>query len=806
MNPWQRKPRPAAESQNSPASRRFLMPETGVEASGPRSVAAAGSIGAVTTGDHSPLTVNVHPAAPAPTALASLPAAPSKLAGRDTEIEQILSALRPHTVSPQREVNSSGAGPIAAPAADGVLPPVLVTSVAGLAGVGKTALALACGHAATEAGWFSGSLFIDLHGYDDKPVQPGQALEALLRALGVDSASIPAAAEERAALYRSELEDRADQGQRLLIVADNAASADQVGLLLPGSRRHQVLITSRHTLPTLDARLLDLAVLSPEAAVALLRAALQQANPADRRVLEAGDGIAELARLCGYLPLALHISAALLILEPDQTVTELAAELAAARSRLSLLDVGEQAVRASFDLSYRRLSPDHAGLFRLLALNPGPDIGLEAAAVLAAYPLQTVRTMLRDLVQAHLLNCVNRRWSMHDLVRDYATELVHGSQRAAANGVGGEETPGAAEPHAQARRRLLEHYTTTALAASSHLTNGAPSSAAGAFTDQDEALAWLDSERVNLTATVATAAATGHQDLAVQLPVILYDYLTWRGYFDDLIAVTTIACDVAHQAGALAAEAGAWNNLGIALNETSRYDEAALAHRRAAELFASMDNHNERGKALNGLGSALHDAGKPAEALQIHQEALTAQRACGDLQEQAAVLNNLSLDHQELGNVAQACAAAEEASSLFQQLGDTTNEAKALCTAAFALQAAGQSEEAQAVCERAIEAARRTAGNPRDEAAILMTCTELLTDLTPQQRIAYLLQAQAACKRANAHDLYAHALSAIGRAWITAGDTSQAITHLTRAACLLEDLGLTSEAADVRELLALLQS
>ncbi|WP_405483156.1 tetratricopeptide repeat protein [Streptomyces anulatus] len=774
-------------------------------ASGLRSVAAAGSIGAVTTGDHSPLTVSVYPPAPAPTALASLPAAPSTLSGRDTEVEQVLSVLRPHAVPPQRDVDHSEAGPIAVSAADDVPAPVLVTSVAGLAGVGKTALALACGHAAFKAGWFSGSLFIDLRGYDESPVQPGQALEALLRALGVESAGIPAAAEERAALYRSALEDCADQGHRLLIVADNAASADQVRLLLPGSRRHQVLITSRHTLATLNARLVDLAVLSPEAAEALLRHALQRANPADRRVLEAGDSAEELAGLCGYLPLALHISAALLILEPDQTVGELAAELATARSRLSLLDDGERAVRASFDLSYRRLPPDHAELLRLLALNPGPDIGLEAVAVLAARPLPAIRTMLRALVQAHLLDCVNRRWSMHDLVRDYATELVHDTQQAAAHGAGQDGATGAAELHTQAYNRLLEHYATTALAANAHLTAGAHSSAPDEFANQDEALAWLDSERVNLTASVTAAAAIGHQDIALRLPVILYDYLIWYGYFDDLIAVTTTACGLAHQTGALAAEAGAWNNLGIALTEASRYKEAVLAHRRAADLFASMDNHNEHGKALNGLGSVLRDSGEPIDARQIHQEALAIQRACGDLQEQAAVLNNLSLDHQELGNAAAACTAAEEAASLYQQLGDTTNEAKALSTAAFALQASGQSKEAQAVCERAIEAASRAVGNPRDEAAILMTCAELLTDLTLQQRIAYLVQAQAACERANAHDLCAHVLSAIGRAWITAGDTRQAAAHLTRAKRMFEDLDLAGEAADVRELLALLQ-
>ncbi|MFF4514799.1 tetratricopeptide repeat protein [Streptomyces mirabilis] len=128
----------------------------------------------------------------------------------------------------------------------------------------------------------------------------------------------------------------------------------------------------------------------------------------------------------------------------------------------------------------------------------------------------------------------------------------------------------------------------------------------------------------------------------------------------------------------MAAEAGAWNNLGIALNGASRYAEALAAYERALALFASLDDHNERGKALNGKGPALHGSGKPAEALLIHQEALAIQRAVGDLCEHAAVLNNLSLDHQELENYAEACATAEEAASLFQRLGDPTNEANAL--------------------------------------------------------------------------------------------------------------------------------
>ncbi|MCZ4120239.1 tetratricopeptide repeat protein [Streptomyces sp. H39-S7] len=681
---------------------------------------------------------------------------------------------------------------------------MLVASIGGLAGVGKTALAVTAGHAAIKAGYFDGSLFIDLHGYDERPVQAGQALEAFLRALGVAHDVIPAAVEERAALYRSELATLAGQGRGLLIVADNASSADQVRLLLPGDGAHRLLITSRHTLATLNARLLDLGVLDPQAAVELLRHALLMADPTDRRATQAGAGHEELASLCGYLPLALHISAALLILEACQTVTELAQELVTAQSRLSFLDDGDRAVCASFDLSYRRLPPDHAELLRLLALNPGPDIGLGAAAVLADRPLPAVRVVLRSLVQAHLLDCVNQRWSMHDLVRDYATELAHGVSNPLQHPVTEGACQEVATEQGRSHRRLLEHYATTAASACARLGVQAAAPTPGDFAGQEEALAWLDDERPNLTGSVTAAADAGHHGIAVHLSVILYDYLTWRGYYDDLISVTTTACRSAHQSGALAAEAGAWNNLGIALSEVSRYEEAFRAYDRALDLFTSLGNDNERGKVFNGIGLALRNSGKPAEALKAHREAVSIQRAADDLREQAAALTNLSLAYQDLEDHAEACAAAEEAASIFQQLGDSANEATALCTAAFALQAWGKPEEARAACRRALTSAR-LGGNPLVEALTLMTCSQL-DDLTAQQQIEYLMQAEAASEQANATELRAEALSGIGKAHTAEGATDQAVTHFLRAQRIFEELGLTEQAAEVSEMIAALQS
>jgi hypothetical protein len=167
-----------------------------------------------------------------------------------------------------------------------------------------------------RAGSRGGVLFIDLHGYDPAPVQPGQALDAMLRALGVPGEHIPEAAEQRAGLYRSEL---AQVTGPVLVIADNASSEAQVRLLIPGSGPHRVIITSRHTLAGLGARLLDVTVLDQAAAVRLLDKVVRAGRPTDDRI--GGDPAAagRLAEACGGLPLALQISSALLVADPELT-------------------------------------------------------------------------------------------------------------------------------------------------------------------------------------------------------------------------------------------------------------------------------------------------------------------------------------------------------------------------------------------------------------------------------------------------------------------------------------------------------
>ena len=321
----------------------------------------------------------------APVALAQLPALVAGFTGRGTELAEITALLDP--------AGDAGA--------------VVVSAVAGLAGVGKTALAIQAGHAARQAGWFSGGvLFIDLHGYDDAPVEPGQALDALLRALGVAAEHIPPGAEERAGLYRSVLAQISDP---VLVIADNASAEAQVRLVLPGPGPHRVVVTSRHTLAGLGARLLDVAVLDEQAGVALLDAALRAARPGDDRIVADRRGAARLAGICGGLPLALQITAALLKADPSRTVSDMADELADEVRRLEALRYDDgggtsaPSVAAAFELSYRQLYEVAARVFRLLPVNPGPDVSTDVAAILAGQPVGEARQVLAGLVRAHLL-------------------------------------------------------------------------------------------------------------------------------------------------------------------------------------------------------------------------------------------------------------------------------------------------------------------------------------------------------------------------------------------------------------------
>jgi tetratricopeptide (TPR) repeat protein len=624
-------------------------------------------------------------AAAAPAALAQLPPLPVGFTGREAELAQVAALLDP----------AGGAGA------------VVVSAVAGLAGVGKTALAVHAADAARSSGWFPGGvLFIDLHGYDQNPVQPGQALDALLRALGVPGERIPDWVEARAGLYRSALAQISD---RVLVVADNASSEAQVRLLVPGPGPHRVIITSRHTLAGLGARLLDVTVLDQAAAVALLDAVVRAARPDDDRIGGHPAVAGRLAQSCAGLPLALQITAALLVADPALTAGELADQMADEVRRLGALryddgsGVSAPSVAAAFELSYRQLDEDAARLFRLLSAGPGPDVSTEAAAELAGWAGDRARSVLGRLMRAHLVEPAGGRgrWRMHDLLRLYGRQVP-------------EADPGERE---QAADRLLAWYLQHAKAADQHLRALAGMPVPAEFTGRDDALAWLDAERPNLIATVTMAASTGRNQEAMALPLTLSEYLAWRRRFDDLLAVLTVSRDTARQLNQNGTQAAALTSLGAALREARRFDEAISACQDAAAIYRETGDRHREGAALTNLGIALQQVRRFDEAISAHRDAAAIFRETGDRHGEAAALGNLGIALQQVRRFDEAISAHRDAAAIFRETGDRHREGAALTNLGIVYRKMRQPDRA-AACWREAATAMRDVGD-HEEAARL---------------------------------------------------------------------------------------
>jgi DNA-binding SARP family transcriptional activator len=323
---------------------------------------------------------------------------------------------------------------------------LVISAIDGPAGVGKTALAVHVAHQVASR-FPDGQLYLDLRGFHphQPALPPDEALGHLLRAFQVDPHQIPRDLNGRAGLYRSVL-----SGKRMLIILDNAATADQVRPLLPGSASCAVIVTSRSRLSSLvvrdGARRVTLEALAPNHALDVF------ARIAGPRWLAAEPAAAaDLARLCGYLPLALRVAAERVAARPHLSLSELAGRLAVEHDRLDMLAADEEmtSVRAVLSWSYRALPPQAARLFRLLALHPGTGISGPAASALAMTSTARARRLLDDLANAHLLEETGPdRYQFHDLVRLYAREVA-----------AAEETTADRDT---ATRRLLHWYLHTA--------------------------------------------------------------------------------------------------------------------------------------------------------------------------------------------------------------------------------------------------------------------------------------------------------------------------------------------------------
>jgi tetratricopeptide (TPR) repeat protein len=598
---------------------------------------------------------------------------------------------------------------------------------------------------------------------------------------GVSAEHIPPTEEERAGLYRSML---AQISQPVLIIADNASSEARVRPLLPGVGPHKVMVTSRDTLARLGARLIDVTVLDEAASVELLDQALRAARPDDDRITRDHRAAVSLARACGGLPLALQITAALLNADTALSAKELADDLAVESERLERLryddgsETGAPSVAAAFELSYRRLDDTAARVFRLLPVNPGPDISTAAATALAGLPAAKARTVLGGLARAHLAETapgVKGRWRMHDLVHMYAQRL--GDEHAEVDG------------REQARDRLLGYYLDTADAADVHLRALPGMAVPERFTGREDALGWLDGERTSLVAAPAMAAATGRHQTALRLPRSLAEYLQWRRRFDDWRTVTAISLRAARRLGDRHGEGGALNNLGLALSQARRFDEAITACRDAVTIFRETGDRHGEGGALTNLGIALRQVRRFDEAITAYQQDLKICREIRDRYGEGVTLNNLSFCLRETGRVYEALTASDSAVAIFREVRHRHDEGLALNNLAAALYQTGNLDKALTTVQKAV-AILREANDRHNEGTSYITLGAVLYSLGRSEESIAASEEAAVIFRKIAHPHgEAQALNNLGAALQGLGRQQEAIIRYRAAAAIYREMG-----------------
>lgn len=469
-----------------------------------------------------------------------------------------------------------------------------VVTVAGPPGVGKTALVVRAAH---RLRWRfpDGQWYVRLGGATGQR-DPSDVLADLLRTSGMDAADVPERLDARAAAFRSRLADR-----KVLLVFDDAAAADQVEPLLPGTSGCAVLVTARCSLAALAARYpvheITLDVLPAADARTLVNRVLR----AGRRQVEPAL-VAELADLCGQLPLALRISAATLVARPSMPAGQWIDGLRTGNrlARLAIDGSVGSAVRSAFDQAYAALGPDLRRLFGLLGLVPGPDVTPPAVAALLDCDEELAERQLDGLVTANLMQRHASRFCFHDLLRLYATER-------------GQTEPDAAP----AWDRLCDWYLRTAEAAmrldGPNLVPLPPRDAGARerFRTATQARAWLDAERANLVA--AAVRATG--PFAWQLADTLTPYFQRGQYVREWDAAATAGLRAAEAASYPLAEAAMHRSLGSARQRRSG-PLAAIRHLTAAlDRYQHEDAAAARATTFCGLGYNHFLAGDMRAAL-----------------------------------------------------------------------------------------------------------------------------------------------------------------------------------------------
>jgi tetratricopeptide (TPR) repeat protein len=652
---------------------------------------------------------------------------------------------------------------------------VVISAIEGMAGVGKTQLAVHAAHRLRREERFERVLFVNLRGFDpdpgQPPVDPAAVLDGFLRLLGVPAQQIPHGLDERCRLYRQRL-----AGSRSLVILDNAAGTEQIRPLLPHTPGCPVLVTSRRQLRNLGSTAhLAVNTFTPEEA----REFLARAAPG----VPAGEepeAAARIAESCGYLPLALGLIASHTQNRPDWTLTDHADRLDERRQHRQL-DTG---VDLALGLSYNDLPSGRQRLLRLLALHPARDFDTYAAAALAGMDLKDARTQVDRLCDDHLLQrSTPDRYAFHDLIRIYATSRAHDEDRP--------------RERRRALTALFDHYLATAAAAMDTLHPAEthrrprispPGTPAPRVTDPAAARTWLDTERPTLIAVAAHTAAHGWPTHTIRLSRTLFRYLD-GGHYTDALTVHGHAHHAARHSGDPTGQAHALTDLGIAYEAMGRHESAIDHYDRARVLFHQVGDLAGEARVANNLGIAAVQLGHYRMAIDQLTQALDLFRRTGNRTGEARALSNLGNLKGRLGQHGPAVEDHEQALTINRQAGNRVGEADTLSGLGEVELRAGWYRPAGDHLRGALTLYRQL-GNHTGEAWTLDSLGTLHTHLgRPARASRHHQQALAIFRGSGNRAGEAWALNGLGEAAQGAGEAADALTHHEAARIIAADIG-----------------
>jgi DNA-binding SARP family transcriptional activator/Tfp pilus assembly protein PilF len=654
---------------------------------------------------------------------------------------------------------------------------VVITAIDGMAGVGKTALAVQAAHQMVER-YPDGQLFLDLHGYTEgvAPVEPAEALQRLLRSLGVPGDRIPAELDQREGLYRSRLAE-----QRVLIVLDNAATDAQVRPLVPGAPGCMVLVTSRRRLTELDhTHTLSLDVLPPADAVALLRHTAGE----HRLTGQPPDLVDELVELCGRLPLAIRIAAARLGSHQAWDLAHLVTRLRDRQHRLVELQAGQRSITAALDLSYQDLNTDQRRTYRLLGLHVGPDVDVYAAAALLDATLREAGRLLEQLLEAHLLQePTPGRYRFHDLTRAHAAHIATR-----------DETQ---HDRNQALDRLLDHYRHTAAVAMDAAYPHEPArrlqvppahTPTPSLATAAVALDWLDSELVNLLAAARHATDHDRPTHLLHLSSILLRHLRVGGPYRDAEILHHQALTTARATGHHAAAADALIGLGHIHRIQGRHGPAVEHYEQALQLARASGYQVAEPEALVGLGHLHRLHGRTDHATDHFGHALQLARAAGHRVAELDALVGLGHIRLRRGCYEEATDHYRQALQLARVISHRTGELNAIISLAAVHRGLNRHEQAIDDYQQALQLARAI-GNCNIELAAL-TGLGLVHRVRHQYEEATddYRQLLVRADESGGRNWQFEAWQGLGRIHLAAGQPEVALTHHTQALALASEL------------------